>query len=143
MAVGRTESVLQATAIPYRWRNGRLEFCLITSLQKGHWAFPKGVIDPGETSAETALKEAREEAGLDGEIVSEPLGGYDYAKWGKNLSVTVRLMQVTDENLDWQEAGQRQRRWASADEARELIARPELRELLDVAVERIRVNGFR
>jgi 8-oxo-dGTP pyrophosphatase MutT (NUDIX family) len=30
-----------------------------------HWDIPKGMADPGETSAETALREAREECGLD------------------------------------------------------------------------------
>jgi 8-oxo-dGTP pyrophosphatase MutT (NUDIX family) len=142
MAAGTTETIQQATAIPFRWRNGKLEFCLITTTQEGHWAFPKGMIDPGETSSDTALKEAHEEAGLDGAIVGQPLGSYTYAKWGKDLNVTVRLMRVTRSAADWDESHLRQRRWATADEARKLIERAELRQLLDVAVERIRQNGF-
>ena len=30
-----------------------------------HWDIPKGMADPGETSAQTALREAREECGID------------------------------------------------------------------------------
>ena len=30
----------------------------------GHWGFPKGHMDPGETEEETALREIREEVGL-------------------------------------------------------------------------------
>jgi 8-oxo-dGTP pyrophosphatase MutT (NUDIX family) len=142
MASASFEPIPQATAIPFRWRQGRLEFCLITSSQKGHWAFPKGVVDPGETDAQTALKEAYEEAGLTGDIVGQPLGRYAYAKWGRKLRVTVRLMRVTDAADEWEESHVRQRCWATADEALTLIARPELRMLLERAVERIRVNGF-
>lgn len=142
MAAGMTETLQQATAVPFRWRNGKLEFCLITTTQEAHWAFPKGMIDPGETSGETALKEAHEEAGLDGAIVGQPLGMYHYAKWGKELQVTVLLMRVTKAADHWDEADLRQRRWAAPDEARRLIDRAELRQLLDVAVERIRQNGF-
>jgi phosphohistidine phosphatase len=128
----------QATALPFRWRDGTLEFCLITSSQKAHWAFPKGVIDPGETEVETALKEAHEEAGLSGAIVGEPLGSYRYVKWGRDLHVTVHLMLVTAAADHWDEAARRDRRWADANEARRLIDRAELRQLLDVAVERIK-----
>jgi 8-oxo-dGTP pyrophosphatase MutT (NUDIX family) len=133
----------QATAIPYRWRDGMLEFCLITSAQKAHWAFPKGVIDPGDTEAGTALKEAHEEAGLSGTILGEALGSYRYAKWGRELHVTVRLMRVTAVADHWDEVARRDRRWATAEEARRLIDRAELRQLLDVAIERIERLGLR
>ena len=33
------------------------------------WVFPKGHIDPGETAAETAVRETHEEAGVTGELV--------------------------------------------------------------------------
>src|SRR5262245_1798891 len=79
--------IAQACAIPYRLVEGRLEFCLITSISKGHWGFPKGIIDPGETPMETALKEAHEEAGLSGRIVGPLLGSYSYEKWDTTLHV--------------------------------------------------------
>ena len=40
-------------------------------------ALPKGNIDPGETAPEAALREVREEAGVDGELV-EKLGDVEY-----------------------------------------------------------------
>ena len=47
------------------------------------WALPKGRIDPGETAAETAVREVREETGVEGRLV-EKLGDVRYvytASW--------------------------------------------------------------
>jgi phosphohistidine phosphatase len=137
MELGDDLPLLQAAVIPYRLRDGQPEFCLITSIRKGTWGFPKGIIDPGETASETALKEAEEEAGLHGRIVGEPLGQYQYYKWNTTLEVTVYLMEVTAADDDWEEADLRSRAWHRADEARAAIHRDELRELLDVALQRI------
>lgn len=129
--------IQQASAVPYRWRDGKLEFCLITSISGGRWGFPKGIIDPGETAQQTALKEAEEEAGLYGRIEGSPLGQYEYYKWGTVLVVTVFMMQVTEAEDDWEEADLRQRQWCVADEARAAIDRDQIRELLDLAIERL------
>jgi len=131
-------SLEQASAVPYRFRDGQPEFCLITSTRSGKWGFPKGIIDPGETAEETAAKEAEEEAGLHGRIVGEPIGQYQYSKWGTTLLVTVYLMEVNGVDDDWEEAELRERVWRRAEEARAAISRTELRRLLDAAVERIR-----
>ena len=47
------------------------------------WALPKGRIDEGETAAETAVREVREETGVEGRVV-EKLGDVRYvytARW--------------------------------------------------------------
>ena len=43
----------------------------------GTWVLPKGNIDPGETAAETAVREVREETGVDGRLVGK-LGDVRY-----------------------------------------------------------------
>ena len=118
-----------------------MEFCLITSIRKKHWGFPKGIVDPGETIRETALKEAHEEAGLSGEIIGEPIGSYRYAKWETSLNVVAVLMRVTDCTDRWEEDDVRERRWASPSEARQMVARDELRDLIDSAVKFL--NGLK
>jgi phosphohistidine phosphatase len=131
------EPIQQACVVPYRRQGERIEICLITSLKKGHWILPKGIIDPGETLVETALKEALEEAGLDGRIVGEPLGAYEDFKWGTVLQVTVLLMEVTRADDEWLEADVRERSWVDATEAAEMLAKAELRPFVAAAMDRI------
>lgn len=128
----------QAATVPFRRRsNGTLEFCIITSLRDGRWGFPKGMVDPGDTVQETALKESDEEAGLHGDLVGEPLGEYTYVKHVQPLRVVMYLMEVTRAASTWDESKVRTRRWVSADEVRSMIAHPEQRRLFEVALERL------
>jgi len=137
MMFERVTPISQASAVPYRRQDGRVQFCLITSSRKKRWGFPKGIIDPGETPEETALKEAEEEAGLHGHIEGDPLGQYEYRKWGTVLSVTCYLMQVTAADDDWEEAAWRGRSWCPAEEARAVLDRRELLDLLETEIRRI------
>ena len=129
--------ISQAATIPYRIKKGSPEFCLITSIGKGNWGFPKGLIDPGETPVETALKESDEEAGLAGDIMGKPLGRFVYEKWGASLEVTVYLMKVSIAADEWDEMKLRERAWCDEDKARERLHRREYQELLGAAVKRI------
>jgi 8-oxo-dGTP pyrophosphatase MutT (NUDIX family) len=45
--------------------------------REGTWVLPKGLVDPGEKPAETALREAHEETGVHGLLVSK-LGDVRY-----------------------------------------------------------------
>ena len=112
----------QAAAIPFRYREGALEICLVTTVKASRWTVPKGFIDPGETAPETALKEAREEAGIHGRVLGGPVGYYDTTKQGGRYRVAVYLMHVDRVDDAWQEQALRQRRWTSARRAEKLLA---------------------
>jgi len=130
MGTRSKQEVDQASAIPFRRKKKAIEFCLITSSNNGHWIFPKGMIDPGDTAVETALKESEEEAGLIGDIVGDPLGEYSYTKWGQKLRVVAMLMEVTTSQDDWQEDHVRDRCWVSLHTALERLQNKRLRTLL-------------
>lgn len=51
--------------ICYTCRDGRLCVLLIRQKHGGHWAFPKGHVEEGETEQQTALRELREETGAE------------------------------------------------------------------------------
>ena len=108
----RTSAVLAG-----RIREDHLEICLIRNKDSGRWGIPKGIVDPGHTPQETALNEAREEAGLHGELLGGAIGSYIHRKWGTEFRVSVYLMRVTAEEDGWEEMDFRERRWVKAEEA--------------------------
>lgn len=56
--------------------NDRGEFLLIRD-RNGYWVFPKGHIEPGETPEAAAVREVREETGIEAQVVA-PLGTTRY-----------------------------------------------------------------
>ena len=67
----------------------------------GIWALPKGKIDPGESAAEAAVREVREETGVEGQLV-EKLGDVRYvytASWegakGERIFKVVSFFLLT------------------------------------------------
>ncbi|MEF3304612.1 NUDIX hydrolase [Paenibacillus sp. GYB003] len=61
---------ISAGGVVYRHREGVTEIQLIQD-RYGKMTLPKGKMEPGETIPETALREIREETGIDGRIVAE------------------------------------------------------------------------
>ena len=51
-------------ALTFRGADGKRSVLVIRHRHGGHWAFPKGHVEPGETELETAARETREETGV-------------------------------------------------------------------------------
>lgn len=73
----RTAQLVSAGGVVYRHQNGRLEVALCGRSGPRTWNLPKGTPDPGESIAQTALREVCEETGLEVDI-EEPLGCIEY-----------------------------------------------------------------
>ena len=73
----RTEEHFSAGGVVYKATNGTVEFVLCGRDVPATWSLPKGTPDPGETQEQTALREVREETGLEVEIV-RPLESIQY-----------------------------------------------------------------
>ncbi len=52
-------------ALVYRRTKGQIELLLLKNRYGGHWSFPKGHVEGSETERQTALREVKEETGLD------------------------------------------------------------------------------
>jgi 8-oxo-dGTP pyrophosphatase MutT (NUDIX family) len=122
--------IQQSAVIPYRIESDELEILLITSSSRKRWVIPKGIIEPGLSAAESALKEAYEEAGIRGDVSEEPIGRYTYLKWGGTCVVSVFLLSVHTILETWPEALIRQRRWLPVHTAAHAVDEPDLRDLI-------------
>lgn len=117
----------QSSVIPYRINENGLELLIVRSSQNKHWVVPKGIADPGLSLEESARKEAWEEAGVEGQVIDEPIGSYSYPKWGATCTVTVYPMEVSHQlpKEEWEEH-HRGREWVSAGKAAKMLKQAEL-----------------
>ena len=123
--------------IPYRIKDGRREFLLIQH-RAGHWAFPKGHPDAGETDLQAARRELAEETGLADVVLDEgrPFEEhYQFTKRsGKAVSkrVVYFLGQVqADRAVVLQEEEVSDYFWGDAERTRDRLSFDEGRALLD------------
>jgi len=121
----------QSGVIPFQIQNNQIEILLITSINSGRWIFPKGIIEQELTDRESARREAFEEAGIDGPVLNFLIGEYSYSKWGGTCHVKVFPLYVVKTFNNWPEADQRQRRWVSIEEARSLLNKNELKDIIN------------
>lgn len=95
------------------------------------WIFPKGHVEPGESLPETAVREAREEAGVITEIVSALSPVVRFEKNNREICVRYFLAELRSE-IPAQE--NREKQWASPEEARKLLSHDDSRRVLDSAL---------
>ncbi len=131
--LGRRPPALQVGALCLQPDTGRV--LLVTSRGTGRWIIPKGWPMDGRSAGGAALREAWEEAGVQGEVDERPLGRYSYdKKLTRGLSVPVEvqvhLVRVAGLDKSFPERKQRQRRWYSPAEAAELVDEPGLARLI-------------
>src|SRR3989442_933244 len=69
---------MRAAAICFRRTEGGIELLLVRTKNGRGWTFPKGHVEPGETPAGAAAREAREEAGVRGRVATGPFTRYRY-----------------------------------------------------------------
>ena len=133
----KAKVIPQSGVIPYRRQGGRLRVLLITSRRSGDWIVPKGQLEPDMTEYDSAAKEAEEEAGVTGRVGTEPVGSFEYEKWGGLCVVSVYDMEVRQELSDWPEKGDRDRKWFDVDEAARLLKHADLAALIESLPDRV------
>lgn len=137
MEPGANISYLQVGALPFRLSaTGEIELLLVTSRGTRQWIIPKGWPIEGLTNAESAAREAYEEAGIIGDAEETPVGHFTYEKARKGeetvspFSVAVYLLRVDRQLTYWPEASQRSLAWVSRPQALTMIGNPSLAELI-------------
>jgi len=126
-----TQTVPQAGGIVVRQDGDRLSVLLVRSKKDpAIWIFPKGHIEPGETAEITALRETREESGVDGELIApigEPL---EFQSGSEAVSVQYFLVRPRAESPSPEG---REKQWFGLDEALSALSYESARTLLRMA----------
>ncbi|MBX4926326.1 NUDIX domain-containing protein [Rhizobium binae] len=74
---------------------------------EGAWSIPKGLIEPGEDELSAAIREAREELGVEIEGAFAPLGEYRQpggkvvVVWSVEAEVDVETVRSSEFQLEW------------------------------------------
>ena len=124
--------------VPIYRKGNDLKFLLIQHLA-GHWAFPKGHAEPGETEIQTARRELREETSInDVMLITSPIFEEHYRvnRKGEAHEKLVRYWvgYVRDLRIRVQESEVKAHKWASLAEARQLITYAQSRNLFDEVI---------
>lgn len=85
-----TRKQVSAGGAAFRETDGRLEVALVLMIPEMRWQLPKGIIDPGETPEQAALREVREEAGIECELI-EPIETIEYWFVDSRSGTQVRI----------------------------------------------------
>ena len=124
----------QSAVLAWRRRKRGLRILLVTSLETRRWVLPKGNVEDGLTPRESALREAFEEAGVEGHAADRRIGAYLYrkddSKGGGLRRVAVFPMQVSRVLDDWPEKDRRRREWMSPEAAAAAVAEKKLAKII-------------
>jgi 8-oxo-dGTP pyrophosphatase MutT (NUDIX family) len=117
--------------------DGRQQVLLVHRRSPRLWALPKGTPDAGETIAETAVRETREETGVVPEIEA-PLRSirYFFVRGQTRFHKTVHffLMRPIGGGVEEHDAEFDEARWTDVDEALALLTHATERSVVEEAV---------
>ena len=140
-----TMDQISAGGVAFRWRDSEPQIVIVSVKPKLRWQLPKGIVDPGESPQVTAVREVREEAGIETELIKliETIEyWYRSEKYGKPVRyhkfvhfylLEYRRGDVADHDHEVEEA-----RWVGFDAALEMLEFKSERDVVETAGEMIR-----
>jgi 8-oxo-dGTP pyrophosphatase MutT (NUDIX family) len=143
----QTLEQISSGGVAFRANDSDYEIAIISVNQSRRWQLPKGIVDAGETPETAALREVREEAGIETELLSK-IETIEYWYVGDNRGERVRfhkfvhffLLKYTDGNVANHDSEVIEARWVKAEEAVEMLAFKSEREIVRKAIKLI--NNF-
>ncbi len=97
---------------------------------EGHWGFPKGHMEAGETEIETAIREVKEETNLDVEINADKRYTMEYVINKEiNKQVVLFIAKKIGGNEKYQKSEIKSMKWLKFEDALEIITYDNTREL--------------
>jgi 8-oxo-dGTP pyrophosphatase MutT (NUDIX family) len=137
-----TRTQRSAGGVVFRGRGLRLEVALISVGDKSRWQLPKGLIDSGESPEATAVREVREETGVNVELVA-PIDQVEYWYFATERGERVRfhkfvdfyLLRYTSGDVSDHDREVNEARWMEIGEAQQALAFKSERQIVARAAE--------
>jgi 8-oxo-dGTP pyrophosphatase MutT (NUDIX family) len=136
----KTRDEVSAGGVVFRPRDGGGFDVALIRTHEDRWQLPKGWIEDGEPAERAALREVREETGVDAEVIG-PLDTIEY--WYKSTYdpeparvhklVHFYLLRYTGGSTDDHDHEVREARWAEIREAQRMLAFKDERRMVALA----------
>ncbi len=140
--MSKTKHEKSCGAVVYKLRNNHI-FFLVEHMIQGHTSIPKGHVEGKETEAETALREIREETGLDVRLVSgfREEESHPLAREGRPDTIKTVVYFLAEAQMDalaaCDETGISRTAWLTLEEAAENLSSTRRQEILFLAGKQI------
>ncbi len=142
-----TQDQVSAGGVAFRRTKKNVKLVIVSVRPSLRWQLPKGIVDPGETPEITAVREVREEAGVNTELL-ELIDTVEYwyqrLQYGKQIRyhkfVHFYLLQYIDGDVEHHDHEIEESRWVNFEEAIQMLAFQSERDVVAKAQERIWVR---
>ena len=139
-----TEDQISSGGVAFRWQDSNPKIAIVSAKPRLRWQLPKGIVDPGESPEVTAVREVREEAGIETDLLSliETIEyWYRSTKYGKPIRfhkfAYFYLLSYLSGNVTHHDHEVAEARWVSFEEAIQMLAFKSEREVVEKAREMI------
>jgi 8-oxo-dGTP pyrophosphatase MutT (NUDIX family) len=139
---------ISAGGVAFRWRDSEPEMVIVCMKPKLRWQLPKGIVDPGETPEVTAVREVKEEGGVETNrlgLIETIEYWYRSVKNGKPVRfhkfVHFYLMEYKSGDVSNHDHEVEEARWVPFDEAIEMLEFKSEQEVAEKAHEMIEARG--
>jgi 8-oxo-dGTP diphosphatase len=139
-----TMDQVSAGGVAFRRDKSKVQIAIVSVKPSLRWQLPKGIVDPGETFEVTAVREVREEAGIETdlvELIETVQYWYQRVQHGKRIRyhkyVHFYLLQYRAGDVSDHDHEIAESRWVSFEEALELLAFKSERGVVEKAREKI------
>lgn len=89
----QTRPQVSSGGVVFRRTKGAIEIAIIAVGEKRRWQLPKGIVNKGENPDQTALREVREETGIDSNLL-DLIDKIEYWYYGQNGSKRIRFHKI-------------------------------------------------
>jgi 8-oxo-dGTP diphosphatase len=124
-----TKDQISAGGVAFRQTGSEVQTVIVSVKPSLRWQLPKGIVDPGESPEFTAVREVREEAGVETELIrliDTVEYWYQRVQYGKRIRfhkfVHFYLLRYTGGDVADHDHEIAESRWMSFDQAIEMLA---------------------